>query len=70
MKILISLNNYLQDVLELTPVIDLITLFYILNIIFFFNYLPLPQKIVFQTVNQLELWKVNIMCHVQTHDIL
>jgi len=33
MRNLISLNNCLQDVIELTPIIDLITHFCILNIV-------------------------------------
>ena len=33
-RILSSVNNCLQDVLELTPIIDLMTLFCILNILF------------------------------------
>jgi hypothetical protein len=34
-RILISLNNCLQGILELTPVIDLITIYCILNIFLF-----------------------------------
>jgi len=49
--------------------IYIIYILYIIYIYIFFN-LPFPQKIVFQTVNQLELWKVNITYHVWTHDIL
>ena len=49
MTILISLNNCLQNVLELTTIIDLITLFCILNIILF-ELSSFPPRIVFQTV--------------------
>jgi len=42
-KIFNSLNNYLQDVLDLTPDINLITLFCILNILLL-NSLPLPPQ--------------------------
>jgi hypothetical protein len=52
--ILISLSNCLQDVLELTPTIDLNTLFCILNILVF-NSPSFPPKIVCQTVKAIEI---------------
>jgi len=51
MRILISLNNCLQDVLGLTPIIDLITFFFYSTYFFLFELSSFPLKTVFQTVN-------------------
>ena len=48
-RILSSVNNCLQDVLQLTHIIDLMTLFCILNIVLF-ELSSSPPKIVFQTI--------------------
>ena len=48
-KIFNSLNNCLQDILEITPPIDLITLFCILNIVIL-NSPLFPPKILSQIV--------------------
>jgi hypothetical protein len=53
-RILISLNNGLEEVLELTPTIDLTTLFCILNILVF-NSPPIPPKILCQTIKAIEI---------------
>jgi len=50
MRKLISLNNCLQDVLELTPIIGLITLFSILNIVLF--ELPSQQIVTDNIINK------------------
>jgi len=53
-RIFNSLNNCLQDILELTPTIDLITLFCILNILVFYSP-PIPPKLVSYTVGLPEI---------------
>jgi hypothetical protein len=53
-RILISLNKCLQEVLELTPTIDLTTLFCILNILVF-NSPPIPPQNSSQTVKAIEI---------------
>jgi hypothetical protein len=55
-KIFNSLNNCLQDVLELTPATDLITLFCILNILILNSPpIPPPPQIVSQTAGVPEI---------------
>ena len=54
-RIFHSLNNCLQDVLELTPNIDLITLFHILNILVFNSPTIPPPKSVSHTVGEPEI---------------
>jgi len=55
-RIFNSLNNCLQDVLELTPTIDLITLFCTLNILSFNSPpIPPPTRIVSQTIGVPEI---------------
>jgi hypothetical protein len=54
-RYMMMMNNCLQDVLELTPTIDLITLFCILNI-FIYNSPPIPPpRIIFQTIGVPEI---------------
>jgi hypothetical protein len=53
-RIFSSLNNCLQDVLELAPTIDLIALFCILSILVF-NSPPIPPRITFQTTEVIEI---------------
>ena len=69
MSILISLNDCVQDTLELTTVTDLIAHF-LFKILYYLNYPPFLHRIVFQTIKVTGALKINFTNHKWTDSLL